>query len=133
MGSRYARNLYNPKIKRLFEIGPANFEVILFIHFYPLKKALGWSQRHFLKIVMMDYCLPFQMKTYGNFFLIFINRLKRAISAFLKNWQNGTFLPVHENQTFFGPNVFIWSGKQGSIIKFFRKWLWLFPSAFLSG
>ena len=23
-----------------------------------------------------------------------------------KNCQNGTFLPMHENQTFFGPNVF---------------------------
>ena len=26
-----------------------------------------------------------------------------------KNCQNGTFLPMHENQKFFGPNAFIWS------------------------
>ena len=29
-----------------------------------------------------------------------------------KNCQNGTFLPVHENQKFFGPNTFIWSAKK---------------------
>ena len=29
----YARNLYNPKIKRIFEIARADFEKILFIHF----------------------------------------------------------------------------------------------------
>ena len=65
MGSRYARNLYDPKIKRIFEIARAHFEKILFIHFYPLKKALGRSQRHFLKKIMMDYCLPLQMNTFG--------------------------------------------------------------------
>ena len=30
----------------------------------------------------------------------------------LKNCQNGTFLLMHENQKFFGPNVFIWCSKQ---------------------
>ena len=30
----------------------------------------------------------------------------------LKNCQNGTFLPVHENQKFFGPKGFIWCSKQ---------------------
>ena len=34
-----------------------------------------------------------------------------TISAFLKNCQNSTFLPMHENLKFFGPNDFIWSGK----------------------
>ena len=29
-----------------------------------------------------------------------------------KNCQNGTFLPMHENQKFFGPNVFISCSKQ---------------------
>ena len=29
-----------------------------------------------------------------------------------KNCQNGTFLPVHENQKNFGPKVFIWCSKQ---------------------
>ena len=37
MHSRYARNLYNLKIKRIFEIAKADFEKIIFIHFYPLK------------------------------------------------------------------------------------------------
>ena len=32
MHSRYAKNLYDPKIKRTFEIGQADFEIILFIH-----------------------------------------------------------------------------------------------------
>ena len=30
----------------------------------------------------------------------------------LKNCQNGTFLPMHENQNFFGPNAFIWSARK---------------------
>ena len=29
-----------------------------------------------------------------------------------KNCQNGTFLPMRENQNIFGPNVFIWCSKQ---------------------
>ena len=29
-----------------------------------------------------------------------------------KNCQNGTFLPVHENQKIFGPKAFIWCSKQ---------------------
>jgi hypothetical protein len=48
MYSRYARNLYNPKIKRIFEIAQADFEIFLFIHFYPLKLALGQRQKHFI-------------------------------------------------------------------------------------
>ena len=35
--SRDARKFYDPKIKRIFEIARANFEKILFIHFYPNK------------------------------------------------------------------------------------------------
>ena len=30
----------------------------------------------------------------------------------LKNCQNGTFLPLHESQNFFGPNAFNWSAKK---------------------
>ena len=37
MHSRYARNLYKSKIKRMFEIVQADFETILFIYFNPLK------------------------------------------------------------------------------------------------
>ena len=55
--------IYNPKLKRIFEIARADFEKILFIHFYPL--GLGQSQRHFLKNFMMDYCLPLKMNTFG--------------------------------------------------------------------
>ena len=51
--------------------------------------------------------------------LIFMHRLKSAISAFLKNCQNGTFLPMHE--IFFLPNDFIWRVKEYSIIKFIHK------------
>ena len=32
MHSRYARNLYDPKIEIIFEIERADFEIILFIH-----------------------------------------------------------------------------------------------------
>jgi hypothetical protein len=32
--------------------------------------------------------------------------------AWVKKCQNGTFLPMHENQKKFGPNVFICCGKQ---------------------
>ena len=37
MHSRYTRNLYNPKMKIIFEIVLADFEIILFIHFFPHK------------------------------------------------------------------------------------------------
>ena len=37
----YARKLYDPKMKRIFEIAQANFEKILFIHFYPHKHVRG--------------------------------------------------------------------------------------------
>ena len=35
--SRHARNFHDPKIKRIFEIAWTVFEIIQFIHFYPLK------------------------------------------------------------------------------------------------
>ena len=37
MHSRYTRNLYDPKMKIIFEIVLADFEIILFIHFYQHK------------------------------------------------------------------------------------------------
>ena len=37
MHSRHARNLYNSKIKIIFETPRMVFEIILFIHFYPFK------------------------------------------------------------------------------------------------
>ena len=39
-GFHHARNLYDHKMRRIFEIAQADFEIILFIHFYPLKQAL---------------------------------------------------------------------------------------------
>ena len=59
------RNLYDSKIKIIFEIAWTLFEKILFIHFYPLKKAPGQSQKHFMKNFMIDFCLPLQMNTFG--------------------------------------------------------------------
>ena len=45
--SRHAKNVFDPK-KIFFEIEWALFEIILFIHFYPPKKAHGQSQKHFM-------------------------------------------------------------------------------------
>ena len=45
MHSRHARNLYDSKIKIIFETVWTLFKIILFIHFYPLKKAPGQSQK----------------------------------------------------------------------------------------
>ena len=41
----YFRDLYDPKIKRIFEIMQAGYKIILLLHFYPPKKALGSFQR----------------------------------------------------------------------------------------
>ena len=41
MHSRYARNLYGPKIEIIFEISGANFEIILFLHFNPNLSSVG--------------------------------------------------------------------------------------------
>ena len=38
MHSRYARNVYNSKIKIIFEIAQADFEIILFIHLNQIKQ-----------------------------------------------------------------------------------------------
>ena len=78
LSSRYARNLYERKIKRIFEIARADFEIILFIHFHPLKKALGQSQRHFLKNFL-------KKNTFGlkNFWVPFWYFSERLICHFL--------------------------------------------------
>ena len=39
----------------------------------------------------------------------------------LKNCQNGTFLPMHENQKFFGPNYFIWSAMKVPFYDFIQN------------
>jgi hypothetical protein len=87
MHSRHARNLYDYKLKIIFEIAWALFEIILFIHFYLLKKALGLSQKHFnnkfYKGLMNTFGPPKNS--------IFMHGFKSVISAFLKNCQNGTF------------------------------------------
>ena len=61
--SRHARNLYNSKRKRIFEIAWTLFEIIPFFHFYPIKKALARSQRPFIKNFYNT--LPLQMNTFG--------------------------------------------------------------------
>ena len=61
-----ARNLYDPKIKRIFEIARADFEIILFIHFYPLKNKHLEGARGTLGInFIIDYSLTLQMKSFG--------------------------------------------------------------------
>ena len=39
----------------------------------------------------------------------------------LKNSQNCTFSPMHENQKFFGPNAFIWSAKKVPFCDFIQN------------
>ena len=111
--SRYARDLYDPKIKRIFEIRWADFVIILFIH---LNKHLDGVRSTLWKIFIMDYCLPLQMNTFGPKKFWFSCMGKKVpfwqFLKILKNSQNGTFLPMHENQKFFGPNAFIWSAKK---------------------
>ena len=41
--------------------------------------------------------------------LNFMHMFKSAILAKMKNWQNGTFEPVHEIQNVFWPKDFFWS------------------------
>ena len=53
--------------------------------------------------------------------MIFMHGLKSTISAFLKNCQNGTFLPMHENQKFFGPNHLIWSAMKVQFCDFIQN------------
>ena len=89
MHSRHARNLYDPKINIIFEIVWTLFEIILFIH---LNKHLDgarstlWKKKYngLLFATSNEYI-------WSDFFLIFMHGLKSAISAFLKNCQNGTF------------------------------------------
>ena len=66
-----------------------------------------------MKKIIMDYCLLHQMNTFGpNFFWFSCTDKKLPFWQFFrifKNCQNGTFLPVHENQNFFGPKVWLFS------------------------
>jgi hypothetical protein len=63
-----ARLSYNSKIKIIFEIAWTLFEIILFIHIYPLKKAPGQSQKHFMKII-------FILELYESLALLCVNLL----------------------------------------------------------
>ena len=65
MHSRYARNLYNPKIEIIFGIARTNFEITLFIHFYPPKSAIWRSKGHFTDKFYNWLSLPLQMKSIG--------------------------------------------------------------------
>ena len=64
-----------------------------------------------MKKIIIDYCLRHQMNTFGpKKFGISCMGKKVPFWQFFrifKNCQNGTFLPMHENQKNFGPNVFI--------------------------
>ena len=133
MHSRYARNLYNFKIIRIFEIAWTLFSIILFIHFYPLKNAPGQSQKHFMKFFIMDYCLPLQISTFGPNFFDFHAWVKKCHISHSDKLPKWHFLTHAWKSKNFGPNVHIWSGKKESIIKIFIKCFWLCPGAFLSG
>ena len=69
-----------------------------------------------MKKIIMDYCLLHQMNIFGPIFFWFSCIGKKVpfwqFLTILKNCQNGTFLPMHENQKFFGPNAFIWTAKK---------------------
>ena len=69
-----------------------------------------------MKKIIMDYCLLHKMNTFGPKNFRFSGMGKKVpfwqFFKILKNYQNGTFLPMHENQNFFGPNLFIQYSKQ---------------------
>ena len=69
-----------------------------------------------MKKIIIDYCLLHQMNTFGAKYFWFSCMGKKVpfwqFLKILKNCQNGTFLPMHENQKIFGPNAFIWSAKK---------------------
>jgi hypothetical protein len=62
MHSRHATNLYNPKIKIIFEIAWMLFEITLFIH---INKHLDGAKTTIWNFFIMDYCLPLQMNKVG--------------------------------------------------------------------
>ena len=93
MHSRDGKNWYDSKIKRIFEIMWTHFEIILFIHFYLLKKAPGQSQKHFIKKSIMDYYLLLASHKYiwPKIVLIFMHGLKSTLLAIFQKAWYGTF------------------------------------------
>ena len=84
MHSRHARNLYNSKIKIIFEIAWTLFEIILFIHLDRARSTLWKKICGLLFTTSNEYIWPQKN-------LIFMPRLKSAILAiFQKDWY-GTF------------------------------------------
>ena len=55
----------NPKIVRYFHFLWLEMEMIPFIHFYLLEKALGWSRGTLWINFMREYSLPIQIKVFG--------------------------------------------------------------------
>ena len=62
---------------------------------------------------MLHMCLGYDTfimlpkKSFGQKILNFNHGFKSAILAELKNWQNGTFEPMHEIQIFFGQKTYL--------------------------
>jgi hypothetical protein len=117
MHSRHARNLYNPKIKIIFEIAWTLFEIILFIHFYPLKQALGRSQKHFIKNIIRGHSITTwtRWREGGQKMSVFVHAQGiKTVHAGVKTWQNSVhvvvecplmdYLPLQMNM--FGPKRF---------------------------
>ena len=78
-----------------------------------------------MKKIIMDYCLLHQMNTFGPKFFWFSCMGKKVpfwqFFRIFKNCQNGTFLPMDENQKFFGPNAFTWSAKKATFRDFIQN------------
>ena len=71
-------------------------DIISFINFYPLGKAHGQSQRHFMNKI--HYGL--YIKSFGQKKSNFMHEFKSAILIISQFCQNITFEPVHEIQNF---------------------------------
>ena len=74
---------------------------------------------------IIDYSLPLQMKLFGPKKFQFSCMGKKVpiwqFFRIFKNCQNGTFLPMHENQKKFWPNAFIWSAKKVPFSNFIQN------------
>ena len=86
MHSRHARNLYDPKIKIIFEIAWTLFEIILFIH---LNKHLDGAKITLWKKLKWTIVYHFKWIHLAQFFFDFHARVKKchiSLSEKLPKW-----------------------------------------------
>ena len=90
----------------------------IFIH---LKKHMDGARSTSWK----EYCLRLKMNAFGpkKFWFSCMGKKVPFWQFFrnFKNCQNGTLLPMNENQNFFGPNDYIWSAKKVLFRDFIQK------------